>query len=57
MANKEMLNLNLNYTHKNLSPGFRRMAMVLGCILLITGFVRFHFQSPFGFLALAQQRN
>lgn len=47
-----MLNLNLNYTHKNLSPGFRRMAMVLGCILLITGSCGFIFNHHSAFWPL-----
>lgn len=37
MANKEMLNLNVNYTHKNLSPGFRRITLILGFLLFIAG--------------------
>ena len=49
MPNKEMLTLNLNYTHRNLSPSFRRTWMAIGTILLITGSlgIFFNYHSTF----------
>lgn len=37
MTNKELLFLNLNYTHRNLSPGSRWKALILGILFLACG--------------------
>ncbi len=37
MANKELLFLNLNYAHRNLSPGSRLNALIFGMVFLGVG--------------------